>query len=176
MEERVNKILWSLFIFFFGIRRSSPGSDTVFEKAEIRSEHIGDRTRFGNKTKQGTPNYGRDNVYIFYSSFALSCLFATGLRCPRYCLHFALVLSVFFDDYLKVVKKRNLGLRAWQKSLLQILAALCFLFSINSMGYLSTQVFIPFANMNIDFFMVLLSVCRVCHSRDGKFSKPDRRD
>ena len=36
----------------------------------------------------------------------------------------------FFDDYIKVVKKRNLGLTAWQKLILQFLVAGAYLLSI----------------------------------------------
>ena len=43
----------------------------------------------------------------------------------------ALELSVrFFDDYIKVVKKRNLGLTARQKTVLQLLVAAAFLSSL----------------------------------------------
>ena len=48
----------------------------------------------------------------------------------------------FTDDYIKVVKKRNLGLTARQKTLLQLVIAAVYLFSIYICGY--TFTFIPF--------------------------------
>lgn len=50
----------------------------------------------------------------------------------------------FIDDYIKVVKKRNLGLRAYQKLLLQFIVAAAYLFSVYLSGGTS-ETFIPFA-------------------------------
>lgn len=57
----------------------------------------------------------------------------------------------FFDDYLKVIKKNNLGLRAYQKFGLQIIisVALAVFLANNSVG--STNVYIPGADIYIDF-------------------------
>ena len=57
----------------------------------------------------------------------------------------------FFDDYIKVAKKHNLGLRAWQKLVLQIFfaGALAF-YMANYSGY-GTEVWIPFIDKYIDF-------------------------
>lgn len=52
----------------------------------------------------------------------------------------------FIDDYIKVVKKRNLGLKAYQKLLFQFLIAAAYLLSIYLSGGTSTT-FIPFVGM-----------------------------
>lgn len=57
----------------------------------------------------------------------------------------------FFDDYLKVVKKNNLGLRAWQKFGLQMIFAIAFAIYMAKFSLYGTQVFIPFANTFVDF-------------------------
>ena len=50
----------------------------------------------------------------------------------------------FIDDYIKVVMKRNLGLRAYQKLLLQILVAvILIIYQYNSKG-MGTDLYIPF--------------------------------
>ena len=49
----------------------------------------------------------------------------------------------FIDDYIKVVKKRNLGLTAWQKLILQFVVAGAYLLSIFLAGG-SSETFIPF--------------------------------
>lgn len=54
----------------------------------------------------------------------------------------------FFDDYIKVVKKRNLGLTARQKTLLQLLIAAAFLATLALTGDTTTH--IPFVNIAID--------------------------
>lgn len=57
----------------------------------------------------------------------------------------------FFDDYLKVIKKVNLGLRAYQKFGLQIIisVALAVFLAVNDGG--NTFVYIPIADVYIDF-------------------------
>lgn len=49
----------------------------------------------------------------------------------------------FFDDYIKVVKKRNLGLTSKQKLVLQFLVAAAYLFSLHLCGATS-QTLVPF--------------------------------
>ena len=53
----------------------------------------------------------------------------------------------FIDDYIKVVKKRNLGLTAWQKLILQFVVAGAYLLSIFLAG---------------GFLRNFHSVCRFC--------------
>ncbi|MDD4377230.1 MAG: phospho-N-acetylmuramoyl-pentapeptide-transferase [Eubacteriales bacterium] len=57
----------------------------------------------------------------------------------------------FTDDYIKVSKKHNLGLKAWQKLLLQILfAAGIAIYMARFSGY-GTDVWVPFIDKYIDF-------------------------
>ena len=50
----------------------------------------------------------------------------------------------FFDDYIKVVKKRNLGLSVRQKLVLQFLVAGAYLYSLHASG-MGSKTLIPFA-------------------------------
>lgn len=59
-------------------------------------------------------------------------------------LALAFGLIGFLDDYIKVVKKQNLGLRAKQKIALQILVTAAFLAALYLMGDTSTVVNVPF--------------------------------
>ena len=66
----------------------------------------------------------------------------------------------FLDDYIKAIKKRNLGLRAYQKIVLQLIFAIgisCYIAYFTPMG---TELFVPFAKVHIDFgaFYVPFSV------------------
>lgn len=57
----------------------------------------------------------------------------------------------FFDDFMKVAKKHNLGLRAWQKLVLQILfAGALAVYMAEFSGY-GTDVWIPFIDKYVDF-------------------------
>lgn len=56
----------------------------------------------------------------------------------------------FIDDYIKVVKKRNLGLTAIQKFLLQLAFAAVYVVIMYFMGMLKTTVIIPFVKASIE--------------------------
>jgi len=64
----------------------------------------------------------------------------------------------FFDDYIKVVKKRNLGLNVKQKLFLQFLVAGAYLYSLYLAGG-STATLIPFiGNVNLGVWYWVVSV------------------
>ncbi len=50
----------------------------------------------------------------------------------------------FVDDFIKVVKKQNLGLTAMQKIVMQVVIAVAYLFTVASVGDTSTIVIFPF--------------------------------
>ncbi|MCM3713101.1 phospho-N-acetylmuramoyl-pentapeptide-transferase [Halalkalibacter oceani] len=104
--------------------------------------------------KSGTPTMG--GIVI-----VLSILFASlfiSMRFLAFSQEIALLLLVtvgfglvgFLDDYIKVVKKRNLGLTSKQKLAGQLLIAILFYFGLRQMG-LSTEVAIPATSLSIDF-------------------------
>ncbi|MDR1101506.1 MAG: phospho-N-acetylmuramoyl-pentapeptide-transferase [Clostridiales bacterium] len=51
----------------------------------------------------------------------------------------------FIDDFIKVALKRNLGLRAWQKFSLQLLAAIVIMVILVDGGHVETLISIPFS-------------------------------
>ncbi|MCL2398086.1 MAG: phospho-N-acetylmuramoyl-pentapeptide-transferase, partial [Defluviitaleaceae bacterium] len=51
----------------------------------------------------------------------------------------------FLDDYIKIVRKRSLGLRAWQKFSLQLFASLVFVLLLHING-ISNHIYIPFTH------------------------------
>lgn len=57
----------------------------------------------------------------------------------------------FFDDWLKVIKKQNEGLKAWQKFGLQFIFALAIAIYIGIFSDKGTEVFIPFTAAKVDF-------------------------
>lgn len=56
----------------------------------------------------------------------------------------------FIDDYIKVVKKRNLGLTALQKFLMQCILTVVYILVLNNTGELSTQILIPFTTITLN--------------------------
>lgn len=76
---------------------------------------------------------------------------------------FALIFGVigFLDDYIKVKKKRNLGLTEIQKLLLQLVAAAIFLVILRAMGILTSQLYLPFFNVSVEIPWVLYLILSV---------------
>jgi len=95
--------------------------------------------------KTGTPTMG--GVVIVISLVAAALLFAKG-EDEALIVLFATVangLIGFLDDYIKVVKKRSLGLRSWQKIIFQLVMSGMFCWLIHTQG-IGSDVFIPFTN------------------------------
>lgn len=120
------------------------------------------------KSKQGTPTMG--GILFIAGTIAASLLIgipAVQRGDPRLLI---VLLSAaafgvigFLDDYIKVVKKRNLGLTAKQKSFLQLLVAIAMLVSLAATGCITTAVYIPFFNVTIElsWFYYLLAVITI---------------
>lgn len=105
-------------------------------------------------SKSGTPTMGG---LMFIAAALLTCM-TVGLQCMLdgdwghiFCFALALVFGAigFLDDYEKLKKKQNLGLTAGKKFLLQLVAALAFVLLMRRFGYVTTNLYIPFANTSI---------------------------
>lgn len=82
----------------------------------------------------------------------------------------------FTDDYIKVVKKRNLGLTAIQKFTMQLILTAAYAAAAYFMGELDTAIYIPFVNhavnipmwLYIPFIMfVMVGVVNAVNLTDG---------
>lgn len=100
-------------------------------------------------SKSGTPTMG-GVMFILAVSFVCLTIGFEGMLHGNYVhifvLLFALVFGAigFLDDWEKIRKKQNLGLSAKMKFLLQLAAALVFVLLMRQIGYLKTQLYIPF--------------------------------
>ena len=82
----------------------------------------------------------------------------------------------FTDDYIKVVKKRNLGLTAAQKFTMQLVLTAAYVVALYFLGSLDTGIYIPFAKIElvlpiwlyIPFIMfVMIGVVNAVNLTDG---------
>jgi len=98
------------------------------------------------KKKAGTPTMG-GIMFICGTVIAMAVALAIDFDVK---LLMMLLISLgfgligFVDDYVKVVKKRNLGLTAKQKFLLQAILAVVYILVLKETGNLNTQIIIPF--------------------------------
>ena len=105
-------------------------------------------------SKQGTPTMG-GLMFVLAIAVTAAALgwreIAAGDRGAVYVYLFALVFGVigFLDDYMKVVHHENTGLTAGWKFLLQLAAAVLMTVLLRYEGYLSPNLYIPFAQVTI---------------------------
>ncbi len=118
--------------------------------------------------KNGTPTMG--GILILLSVVVTSILFVRDYpkMIPILFLTLGFGLIGFMDDYIKVVLKRSMGLRAWQKFLLQFIVTGVFVFYIRQYTDISLVMKVPFLqgsyldfgwmNIPILFFIVIGTV------------------
>jgi phospho-N-acetylmuramoyl-pentapeptide-transferase len=116
------------------------------QKAGQQIKEIGPKWHM---TKSGTPTMG-GVMFILAVTFVCLTLGFEGMLHGNYAhifvLLFALVFGAigFLDDWEKIKKKQNLGLSGKMKFLLQLAAALVFVLLMRQIGFLKTQLYIPF--------------------------------
>lgn len=96
--------------------------------------------------KSGTPTMG--GLIILSSIVCTSFIFVFDYPniIPILFLTLGFGLIGFFDDYIKVVMKRSMGLRAWQKMLFQIIVTSVFAYYIMNYTNIGTNMLIPFSD------------------------------
>ncbi len=94
--------------------------------------------------KSGTPTMG--GIIILSSVVITSVLFIPEYRniIPILFMTLGFGLIGFLDDYIKVVMKRSLGLRAWQKLALQFIVTGIFAYYLLNYTDVGTGMLIPF--------------------------------
>lgn len=94
--------------------------------------------------KEGTPTMGGVVILI---AIVVTCLFYMKDYPEILPILFVTIgfgLIGFLDDFIKIVMKRSLGLRAWQKMLLQIVVAGVFAYYVVNYTDLNNEIIIPF--------------------------------
>ena len=125
--------------------------------------------------KSGTPTMG--GLIILFSIVITSLFYAKDYPqiIPVLFSTLGFGLVGFLDDYIKVVMKRSLGLRAWQKILVQIIITAIFAYYIYAHTDLGTQMLIPFTGKMVDIgwlyyplmFFVMLGTVNGANFTDG---------
>lgn len=106
-------------------------------------------------SKAGTPSMGGISMIIATCVTALAASVILGCSW-QYILVILLIflgfgLIGFFDDYLKVIKKQNEGLKAGQKFGLQLILSVIFAVIVAKFSTYGTLVYIPVADTYVDF-------------------------
>lgn len=114
-------------------------------------------------SKQGTPTMG-GIAFIMAIAIALTGMTLwyafRGEQATLIPMALTMALSVmngmigFVDDYRKLVKKDNEGLKAGQKFLLQVLAAVVYVVLLKFIGHIDTALHIPFTDIVVELGIV----------------------
>ncbi len=112
------------------------------------------------KSKEGTPTMGGIS-FIFsilvttLAAFVLTAAIGQGSALlsilPTLGLAIGNALIGMVDDRAKLLKKQNEGLKAYQKFLLQVIAAAVYLIVMRVIGAIDTVLTIPYFGIEIDF-------------------------
>ncbi|MGP4072562.1 phospho-N-acetylmuramoyl-pentapeptide-transferase [Piscibacillus sp. B03] len=108
------------------------------------------------QAKSGTPTMGGVLIIfsvIFTSLFMIWRYEGTQFSSEFFILLFVLIgygLIGFLDDFIKILKKRNLGLTSKQKMLAQIFIAVVVYIVLHNHGY-NTAVSVPGTDFSVDF-------------------------
>ena len=111
--------------------------------------------------KQGTPTMG--GVIFLLATFVSCAVFLRGsvrLALVSLAVVFAYALLGFFDDFVKVKMKQNLGLRPWQKIVFQIIVATLVAVFVYLSDDVGTSVNIPFfgKRLNLSWGIIPLTI------------------
>ncbi len=123
------------------------------------------------KSKQGTPIMGGfmfiiSSVLVTAVGYIIYCNTAYAYQTPddtvrlAACMIFSLLFSGigFLDDYIKAVKKQNLGLNSKQKMILQFILCTAFLAVLYNWGDTSTEINLHFVSFDIGFLYYPLMI------------------
>lgn len=101
--------------------------------------------------KTGTPTMG--GIIFLLPVVLIGIFFGVSHKeaIPILILTIGFGIIGFLDDYIKVVKKHNLGLRAWQKILGQFIVTMLFTLYVKNFTDVSLAMKIPFTDIVLDF-------------------------
>lgn len=150
MSEYYLRTIVPVFVSFLVAVLAGPGVIAMLTRLKA-GQTVREEGLESHKKKTGTPTMGG---IIFLLPFLLIGIFYGASHkevIPVLILTFGFGIIGFIDDYIKVVKKHNLGLRAWQKILGQFVVTLVFALYVERFTDLSLAMRIPFTQIDLNF-------------------------
>ncbi len=129
------------------------------------------------KAKNGTPTMG--GVIFLVPWVAVTAFYLPTHRSivPIFIAVICFALIGFADDYLKVVRHHNLGLRAWQKLVMQVLGSLIVIAAVHYLTNISFDIRIPFSTLftvggtasmvSMGIFAIPVEIIVICGTVNG---------
>lgn len=161
------KLILALILSLAGVLLLGPRVIPVLRKLKF-GQTVYELGPQSHKTKQGTPTMGG---LMFVLTTCLAAAVLTGSWYGQWDFTLALIgvslltmLVGFVDDYIKVVKKRNLGLIWWQKVVAQVVISLAFSWYCYKHPMIGSSVIVPFFNVEWDlgaFYVPLMTLAMI---------------
>ena len=161
------KLILALILSLAGVLVLGPQVIPVLRKLKF-GQTVYELGPQSHKTKQGTPTMGG---LMFVLTTCLAAAVFTGNWYGKWDFTLALIgvslltmLVGFVDDYIKVVKKRNLGLIWWQKVVAQVVISLAFSWYCYRNPMVGSSVIVPFFNVEWDlgvFYVPLMTLAMI---------------
>lgn len=142
--------LLALIVGFAGSALLGPRIIPLLRKLKI-GQSIREDGPASHLSKSGTPTMGG---LIFLAGFLISLLISGTINSRIMVVVISTLgfgLVGYLDDYIKVVKKRNLGLRAYQKILGQAAVTAFLVFYYMNYIHTDSHIILPFVKMGFDF-------------------------
>ena len=142
--------LLALIVGFAGSALLGPRIIPLLRKLKI-GQSIREDGPASHLSKSGTPTMGG---IIFIAGFLISLLVSGTINSRIIVVVISTLgfgLVGYLDDYIKVVKKRNLGLRAYQKIIGQAAVTAFLVFYYMNYIHTDSHIILPFIKMGFDF-------------------------
>ena len=140
-----NNTLYAVLIAFFLSIILGPFVIPALQRLKF-GQNVRDDGPGSHLKKAGTPTMG--GVIILLSMVMTSLFFIKDSKEVQLILLVTIGFGIigFLDDYIKVVKKRSLGLTAMQKIMGQLIVTVLFAYLLKAYLGLNTEIIIPFTN------------------------------
>ncbi|MBM7869367.1 phospho-N-acetylmuramoyl-pentapeptide-transferase [Clostridium pascui] len=145
-----SKIIYSVLVAFIFSVIGGPILIPILHKLKF-GQNIREEGPKSHQKKAGTPTMG-GIIFIIASVISMIIL----VRKPSDEAMFALYAFIafgcigFVDDFLKIIHKNNLGLRAYQKMIMLLLVSFGFGFYAANNAEIGTSIIIPFVGKAVD--------------------------
>ncbi len=170
----LHDMVWSVLIAFGISVILSPIIIPFLKKLKF-GQFVRDDGPESHLKKSGTPTMG--GLIILVSIIVTSLFYIKDYPeiVPVLFATLGFGLVGFLDDYIKVVMKRSMGLRAWQKMLGQLVVTGIFAYYMYAHTELGTEMIVPFVDAKIDIgpiyyafmFVVILGTVNGANFTDG---------
>ncbi len=150
MSDYVSRIITPVFVAFVIAALIGPSVIEMLKKLKAKQTEREEGLE-SHKKKQGTPTMG--GIIFLIPFLLIGLVYAAKHKeiIPVLILTFGFGIIGFLDDYIKVVRKHNEGLKPMQKLLGQFIVVVLFAAYVTIFTDISLAMNIPFTDITLDF-------------------------